>query len=64
MEVTKKPKVDESNSERFRFLVELEFVQCLANPYYLQCERLPSFIFVWFFLFFSAPSKQLFFFFN
>jgi hypothetical protein len=25
---------------------------------------LPSFIFVWFFLFFSAPSKQLFFFFN
>ena len=26
-----------SDPEKFRFQVELEFVQCLANPQYLKC---------------------------
>jgi hypothetical protein len=25
--------------DRTRFVVELEFIQCLANPFYLNCER-------------------------
>ena len=28
----------EGNPEKYRFQVELEFVQCLANPNYLNCK--------------------------
>lgn len=28
---------DNNDPERRRFLMELEFVQCLANPEYLKC---------------------------
>ena len=28
------------NPDKYRFEVELEFVQCLGNPSYLNCERL------------------------
>ena len=27
------------NPERYRFQMELEFVQCLANPQYLNCKQ-------------------------
>ena len=29
----------QENPERYRFEVELEFVQCLASPHYLNCEQ-------------------------
>lgn len=25
--------------ERLRFLMELEFIQCLSNPFYLHCKK-------------------------
>ena len=28
----------QENPEKFRFEIELEFVQCLGNPSYLNCE--------------------------
>ena len=29
----------QENPERYRFEVELEFVQCLASPHYLNCKQ-------------------------
>lgn len=29
----------EQDPEKYRFQVELEFVQCLANPQYLNCNE-------------------------
>jgi tRNA(Ile2) C34 agmatinyltransferase TiaS len=38
LEPTEKKKYEETEEEKkTRFLVELEFVQCLANPQYLHC---------------------------
>jgi len=33
-----RPSFDVGCDEKTRFAVELEFVQCLANPHYLNCE--------------------------
>ncbi len=30
----------QQDPEKYRFEVELEFVQCLANPHYINCESL------------------------
>lgn len=32
----------QEDQEKYRFQVELEFVQCLANPQYLNCKFLIS----------------------
>lgn len=41
--VDKGPKIAETDEQqRVRFQVELEFVQCLANPNYLNCKSCPS----------------------
>ena len=44
-QVTTKEAFDAGDSpideDQRRFLVELEFVQCLANPSYLQCKSCP-----------------------
>ena len=37
-----KPCLEAGCGDRERLTAELEFVQLLANPQYLQCEQLPS----------------------
>ena len=45
--------------ERERFLMELEFVQCLANPLYLNCKCFFFFTFFFSIKFFKLLSSML-----
>lgn len=50
--------LESEEQQRTRFQVELEFVQCLANPNYLHCKFLCAFFVHFINVFFSAVIAQ------